>query len=111
MVAREASRAAGAGAKPARAARCVTAAGTYTDPAQSPMIDTSRYAQLSTVRRRKAGGKRARKARPIVHRPPTSPVRPFHRLGAVYTERGKATRQAGNTATGDRRRQAPEAPV
>src|SRR5216683_6900814 len=51
-VASDAARVVSAALNPAFAARCVTDAGTYTDPAHKPTIDTRRYAELSSVRRR-----------------------------------------------------------
>ena len=52
MVAREASCAAAGPTRPAVSARVVTAAGTYTVPAQSPQIDASINKVLRIVRRR-----------------------------------------------------------
>src|SRR5581483_3881711 len=51
----DANRAASAAAKPSRPAICVTDAGTYTDPAHNPTIDTSRYSAFSHVRRAYSG--------------------------------------------------------
>src|SRR5258707_1900262 len=57
MVPYDASRAASAPANPSRRAISRTEVGTYTDPAHSPMIDTSRYSELSTVLRAYPGAK------------------------------------------------------
>src|SRR6202008_4886371 len=51
MVPREASCAAAGPTRPAASARVVTAAGTYTVPAQSPQIDASMNNALRIVRR------------------------------------------------------------
>src|SRR5580704_15703990 len=60
IVAREASCAACGPTRPAASAREVTAAGTYTVPAQSPLIDASMKSEFKIVRRRKAShGKHA----------------------------------------------------
>ena len=47
----EASRAASAAVCPARSAICVTEAGTYTDPAHNPMMETKTSSALTMVRR------------------------------------------------------------
>src|ERR1700681_1377743 len=67
MVAREASCAACGAACPAASASVVTAAGTYTVPAQSPQIETSINKVLRIVRRRQARVNSAAKGRHTAH--------------------------------------------
>ena len=82
MVARDAIRAASAGAYPTRAATCVTAPGAYTEPAQSPIIEIRRKMQLRIVRRRYSGEKSARKAS-RARQPPVSVMRWRQRSGSL----------------------------
>ena len=64
----DARRAASCAAYPSRRAICVTDAGTYTEPAHSPMIETKRYTEFSTVRRLYMGENSFRNAAVIVGR-------------------------------------------
>src|SRR5207253_10336424 len=61
-------RAASAAVRPSRSTIWVTDVGTYTDPAHSPTIDTSRYKELSHVRRAYLGENSFAKADRIVGR-------------------------------------------
>ena len=58
----DARRAASATLCPSRTAICVTDAGTYTDPAHSPMIETKTSSELTMVRRAYVAEKSMRNA-------------------------------------------------
>ena len=97
-------------ARPAWAARWMTEAGTYTDPAHNPMIETSRYAELRSVRRRYGGAKIERKARPIVQSARSRTLL-CHRAGSRTPRRIQATRKAGVPPNAKRARQPKRAPM
>ena len=81
IVAHDAMRAASALPYPSRSATWVTAPGTYTEPAQRPIIETSTKMQFRVVLLRYSGEKRARKESRAVHTPMLS-IRFLQRSGS-----------------------------
>ncbi len=95
MVAREASCAAAGPVLPAASASTVTAAGTYTVPAQRPQMEASMNNEFRIVLRRSTSEKRMANGRQIRH-VRTTPSFCFQHAGSATPWRTQASSRAGS---------------
>src|SRR5260370_39630911 len=84
---------------PALAARYVIAAGTYTEPAHKPIVETSWYMRLRNVRRRYRGEKISMNVCCKLHFSPRESRLFSHRAGSLKPLRIKITSSAGTPPT------------
>src|SRR6266699_601611 len=98
MVAREASCAAAGPVLPAASASTVTAAGTYTVPAQRPQMEASMNNEFRNVLRRSTSEKSVANGRHIRH-VRTTPSFYFQHAGSVTPWRNQPGHRAGSPPT------------
>src|SRR5260370_42671656 len=84
---------------PALAAKYVIAAGTYTEPAHKPIVETSWYMRLRNVRSRYRGEKISMNVRFKLHFSPRGPRLASQRAGSLMPLRIKITSSAGAPPT------------